>query len=314
MRIRTGCLTLLVLSIGCSDETRDSDSPGVPEAGVVDQGMVLDAEPLDLGMADTGGAADTGASSDAGPQPCSTVCTVTPPAAAIPRSDLVLWLRADEGANASFPENEVCVWCDLSGRGHDMPAEGTPLLSTGVGGAPTVVTGAGAQFRRDDLLTVSSTAGRTFIAVFRLRDVTARTQPVTQGVTGSPGTFLLIDANTFNTAGQRYGAYVTNNAYDSTTVTSTVARVHVYRIESMEPGPAVLSQLEYFIDGETQTLARTPGGLGNGSVEDFAGANFSRVGASSAIYELSEVLVYSRPIDEAERAEIETYLQARYGL
>lgn len=251
---------------------------------------------------------------DAGPAVCSTICQVTAPVESIPTRGLALWLRADRGANVG-PNQEVCVWCDLSGHGHDLVAGGTPrLLPSAAGGRPAVQSGGGSNLGRGDLLSITATAGRTLISVFRMTNPGVRTQPIAQGRVGSAGTYLMIDANTFNTTGAFYGVYVTNNAYQSTTRTSTHAAAHVMRISSAQPGVTVLSQLAYFVNGAAQSITRTAGGLGNGTIESLASGNFTSVGNSASSHEVSEVLVYDRPITDPERAQVEAYLAARYGL
>src|SRR4029077_1316137 len=99
-----------------------------------------------------------------------------------------------------------------------------------------------------------------------------------QGQSGTPGTYLGVDTNTFATAGGREGVYMMNNAYDSALATTTAApRVHVYTISTMTAGTPVLSGIDYRVDGVTQTLTRTSGGLGNGNFENFSTANFTSV-------------------------------------
>lgn len=312
----------LILAFGCDDDDdagfgdvapRDAqsrDAIAVPDADA----LPADADPPDV-AAD---AADLDAAADAGDVDggavCSTVCSPPPVAAPIPRAGLVLWLRSDLGVNIG-PTDEACVWCDLSGQSNDMPARGAPVrLTTGPGGHPVVRTNGSDSFRRADVLAITSTQGRTLISVARLTDLDARVYPVGQGRLGTPGTYVHIDINTFNSTPRLFGAYVTNNAYRSSTPTSTTtAAVHVVRLETMEVGRPVLDELSYFIDGVEQTLTRTPGGLGNGLIETFD-ADFTDVGRGDADVDLSEVLIYDRPLSAPEREQVEVYLTQRYEL
>ena len=69
-----------------------------------------------------------------------------------------------------------------------------------------------------------------------------------------------------------------NNAYDSALATTTAApRIHVYTIQTMTVGTPVLPSIDYRVDGATQTLTRTSGGLGNGNFENFSTANYTSV-------------------------------------
>jgi hypothetical protein len=291
------------------DATLDAAEPDAEvDAGEADSGDSgeVDAE-VDAGAADAGEV-------DAGPLVCPTTCQITTPKETIPTIGLALWLRADRGVNVG-PSEAVCLWCDLSGSGHDMLAFGVPIrLPSAAGGQPAVQSGAGAYVGRGDLLNIPTTAGRTFVAVSRLRTLSARTQPIGQGQGGTPGTYVQIDANTFSTPGARFGVYVTNNAYSANTLTSTQATLHVMRLDSLQAGVPVLSELEYFVNGSAQLLTRTNGGLGNTNIESFANANYTAVGTSASLHEISEVLVYDRALTEPERAQLEAYLSARYGL
>lgn len=67
------------------------------------------------------------------------------------------------------------------------------------------------------------------------------------------------------------------------------------------------------MNGATQTLTRNSGGLGNGNIEDFSGANFTLVG-SGPHATMAEVLIYNRPLTVTERAKVETALKARYEI
>ncbi len=288
-----------------------------PDAGIVpDLGFAPDAEIVpDLGFApDAEIIPDAGFTPDTGPQPCSMVCQATAPGNNLPQQGLVLWLRSDRGVNLG-PNQEACVWCDLSSAGNNMPAVGQPTWSaSGAGGHPVLHTGRGHRFERMDSLSITSTAGRTFIAVARLVTLGGRTAFVSQGQVGTPGTYIQIDANTWRTIPQRFGVYVTNNAYNSAVSTSTRATIHTMRMGTMQPGLPVLNHLEYFVDGSAAAISRTSGGLGNTLIEGMS-INASSVGRGHTnTVEMSEVLIYNRPISEMERGQIENYLRSRYGL
>ena len=71
----------------------------------------------------------------------------------------------------------------------------------------------------------------------------------------------------------------------------------------MAPTTPVLSAFDYRVDGATQTLTRTAGGLGNGNIEDFSSANFTLVGLGpSAI--VAEALIYNRALSASEIATL----------
>jgi hypothetical protein len=107
---------------------------------------------------------------------------------------------------------------------------------------------------------------------------------------------------------------VTNNAYDTPLATTSIApRIHVLTLSTLVPTTPVLDALDYRVNGVSQTLTRTPGGLGNGQIEDFSGANFTLVGFGTHAI-MAEALVYDRALSVDERVAVETALAARYAI
>lgn len=234
--------------------------------------------------------------------------------AGIPSDSLVLWLRADVGLGVDELAR-VCVWEDQSGNTNDVeqPSEGArPATGATLGSAGALTFTTGTNLARGDVLGIAGGGGRTFFAVFQRSDVTTRGSVVEQGQSGTPGTYLGINTNTFNTAGQRFGCYLTNNAYDSDVAADLEPHVHTLVYDSLTPGADVLTNMHYRIDAAVRTLTRTSGGLGNGNIEDFSGANFTNVGSSNLT--LAEVIGYARPLDSTDLATVESYLTSRYGI
>lgn len=235
--------------------------------------------------------------------------------AGLPSRGLVLWLRGDRGVYKTSA-NRVCAWVDQSGNGNVLRAAVNPPLWTGTGlGSKAAIhfDAASTYMTVGGVLGIAPKSGRTFVAVVQLVNTTGRCQAVMQGKSGSPGTYLNLDANTFQTAGSREGVYATNNAYDSALATSTSARVHAYTMDTLVPGTAVLSAINYRVNGASQSLTRNSGGLGNGNLEDFSGADFTLVGSAPDAF-IAEVLVYDRALSVSERASAEAALKARYGI
>ena len=245
--------------------------------------------------------------------------TLDAAAAGLPASGLVLWLRGDRGVHKTA-SNAVCGWADQSGHGGTQtvltPYAARPSWSaTGLAGLPAIrSTTAGEGLSVSGVLGMAPTSARTMIAVSQLVSATKRFQAVHQGKSGTAGTYLGPDTNTFNTAGSREGVYMMNNAYDAALATTTASpRIHVYTISTMTVGTPVLSGIDYRVDGASLTLTRTSGGLGNGNFEDFSGANYTSVATTSEGI-VAEVLIYDRALTVTERAAVETALKTRYGI
>jgi hypothetical protein len=163
------------------------------------------------------------------------------------------------------------------------------------------------------VLGIEAQSARTFIAVVQLVNTTDRFAAVQQGASGTPGTYVNLDANTFQTAGSREGVYVLNNSYDSGLATSTAPRVHLLSIGSMTPATPILGAIDYRVNGVAQTLTRNYGGLGDGNFESFSNANYTLVGGGVSAF-IAEALIYDRALSTDERLGVEAALSARYEL
>jgi hypothetical protein len=277
---------------------------------------------------DTGGAAGAGPGGaagsnggpvvtvDAGCLPPATSQRLSPAAAGLPEAGLALWLRADRGIYAT-EQHRVCAWVDQSGNDNVFYANGQNRAlwtEAGLGSRPAVdIDAAGRYLSVAGVLGIPATSARTLIAVVQLVSTTGRFTALMQGKGGTAGTYVNLDTNTFQTVGSREGVYVTNNAYDSSLVTSTSPRVHVFTVASLVPGTPVLGAIDYRINGATLTLTRTAGGLGNGNVEDFSPADFTLVGSGTRAF-VAEAIVYGRALTVEERGVVEIALKARYGI
>lgn len=272
----------------------------------------------EAGAGGAGGASDPGpvVTVDAGCLPPPSTKRLSPAAAGLPSDGLALWLRADRGIYAT-EQHRVCAWVDQSSNDQVFYANGQNRAlwtEAGLGTQPAIdFDAAGRYLSTSGVLGIPATAGRTFIAVVQLVNTTGRFTALMQGQGSTPGTYVNLDANTFQTAGSREGVYVTNNSYDTTLATSTSPRVHVFTVSSMVPTTPVLSTIDYRVNGVAQTLSRNAGGLGNGNVEDFSAANFTLVGSGTRAF-VAEAIVYGRALTPTERANVETALAARYGI
>ncbi len=236
----------------------------------------------------------------------------------LPTKGLVLWLRGDRGVYKTASDR-VCAWVDQSGHGNVLRDPSSPPLwvAAGLGGQAAIhFDAANTYLTESGVLGIAPTSGRTFVAVTKLVNTTGRFAAVQQGKSGSGGTYAFIDANTFNTTGSLEGAYLTNNAYDTTLATSTSPRIHLLAFSTFAPGTAVLSAMSYRVNGAVQSLTRTPGGSPIGApgvIEDFSSADFTLVGAGPDAY-VAEVLVYDRALTTSERTSTEAALKSRYGI
>lgn len=292
----------------------------VPDSSLPDAARAETEQPdLDAGPdASQDAATDTGV--DSGPVYDDAGCTVTgalPPADGLPTNGLVLWLRADRGLSMTTA-GAICHWDDLSGNGNDFTVSGSTapaLVSNALRNHPGVSFTGDALAARAGVLGIGATSART-VAVFGANGSTAvRAEYFYQGKGATAGTYFGLDQNTFNaTVSEREGVYVTNNAYESGLATTTAARSHILSISDFTAGTALPGALVYSVDGTDLTLTRTPGGLGNGTVESFAPADFTNIGigpAGSTRY-VGEVIVWNRALTPTERTQVNDHFQAHF--
>ena len=247
---------------------------------------------------------------------------LSPTAEGLPALGLVLWVRGDRGVYKTS-QNEVCGWRDQAGEGRLLRPSGTrpTWQSATVGGQPGILFSVESQdLYTSGVVGIAPSSGRTFIAVSKLVNPTGRFHPILQGQGGTPGTYVGIDANTWQTAGSLEGAYVTNNSYDSALATSTSPRVHAMKLSTLVAGTAVTAALDYRVNGATQTMTLK---AGSGTIVDFSGADFTTVGAVSGTPSagaaggtgiVAEAIIYDRALSMTEIVAIETVLEARYGI
>ena len=285
-----------------------------------------------LGGAPTNGGGAAGASGAAGQPPLYTEpdidagsgCIepspeppITAASAGLPTAGMALWLRADRGVYMTAA-HRVCAWADQSGHEAVLLSnadDNRPLWqAASVGGQASVHFDAPNRgMVVGNVLGIPAQSARTLIMVAQLVNTSDRAGLLQQGQPGSFGTFISFDANTFHTVGNREGVYLMNNAYDAALATNTTTRIHILTIGTMTLGTPILDAIDYRINGVSQALTRTEGGLGNGNFEDFSGANYTSVGSGPDAYE-AEAIYYDRALSTGERDSVETALAARYGV
>jgi hypothetical protein len=334
---------------GCFGSSSSPPAPALDSGGSEAAAPLVEAGPLDATSQEAPDASGIEASVDApsssAPPPFDggpgcvalTPQTILAPAIeGVPASGLLLWLRADQGVYAAPTEAgtpsadaassaQVCAWADVSGNGWVLQNQtGAPPTwsSSALGGQPAIeFASTMAALQTAGVLGIGATSPRTFIAVEALVNAGGRFDPIGQGQTGSVGTYIMIDANPYGTAGNLEGVYMTSNAFDTNTATmASAARIHVYTVSAMTVGTPIVGSVDYRINGVTQTLTLLSGGS-DGTFEDFSGANFTAVGASYTSTTgvgpdafVAEVLVYDRALSVDERVSVEDALESRYGI
>lgn len=239
-------------------------------------------------------------------------------------SGLRLALRADAGVTTD-DEGRVETWADQSDNDYDFSpprAEARPGVSEdAAGGNPALMfDGQGQLLLRKDTLGIPDDSARTFVVVSRLTDVAARSPFFFQGrlnATGTDSNAYGVEANTFKTAGERFGVYLISVAHDAERTTDTNYHVHTIRTESFPTLDGLRSTTTYYVDGAQSGFEHTGGGVFNSPFEGNASAvgGFAQEAPSvTHTGEIAEVRAYDRALEDDERSSIESALADKYGI
>lgn len=236
---------------------------------------------------------------------------------------LKLWLRPD--SETVTTEGSVEVWRDDSGNSNDISqdeAESRPsLVADAVNGHSALrFDGENDYLLREDSLGIADDSGRTFVVVSRLTDLAARSPFLVQGTFGSTGgnsNYYGLEANTYNTSGERFCFYVTSVGKESGKSTNDTYNVHVLQSANFPELSAIESSTSYFVNGEELSYETTQGNARNSPFESDATAlgAFPQSAPETILDgEIAEIRVYDRVLTESERSSLETTLLEKYAL
>jgi hypothetical protein len=181
--------------------------------------------------------------------------------------------------------NAIGSWPDKSGNGYD-PTQATaaakPTYKTAIqGGNPVARFDGGDSLYKDQNL--STVNALTVLAVCSFTNNTTRYTVFDAKNTGS-GSFqgFVIEQNTFNTAGQKYGFYTSNGAFDSATATSSGMKI-ISTAANTTASNTVVDTTTYRVQGVTSALtAKAGSGYANlTAVNGFMVGSFNNAGSAA---------------------------------
>jgi hypothetical protein len=253
----------------------------------------------------TGSASGTGGAGGNGPSP-------------------VLSLSADMGVTTDS-DGQVETWADQSGNGYDFSpprAEARPgLTQNAAGGNPALTFDGDGQFLlREDTLGIPDDSARTFVVVSKLDDIDVRAHFFFQGTlnaSGADSNFYGVEANTYNTVGERFGVYLVSVANDSERETDSNYHIHTIRTESFPTLEEIRDTTTYYVDGAETSFSHTGGGAFNSPFEADStaiGANTKEDPSGTHTGEIAAVRVYDSALSSSERESVESNLADTYGI
>jgi hypothetical protein len=173
---------------------------------------------------------------------------------------------------------------------------------------------------RRDTLGIPNDSARTFVVVSRLSDTLARSPHLMQGRLDSEGTasnYYGLEANTYNTAGERFGLFLVASAKDTPRRTNSRYNLHILRTANFPNINDMEQSTAYHINGTEVSFSGTPGGARNQTFDGDSTAvgGFPVTSSGSRMHgEIVEVRVYDRSISDSERDQIENNLLDKYDI
>lgn len=236
---------------------------------------------------------------------------------------LRLWLHPDSGRDTS--NSGVSEWRDDSGNGNHVEQSTADWQPTVAGGAANgndalQFDGTDDFLLRRDTLGIPDDSDRTFVVVSRLSDTESRSPSLMQGefdTTGGDSSYYGLEANTFRTAGERFGLYLVSSAKDTPRQTDTRYNLHVLRTRNFPDIGDIEPSTTYRINGADVSFSGTSGGTRNQTLtaDSTAIGSFPTSQPGSAMSgEIAEVRVYDRAVTDDERNRIESDLMDKYGI
>lgn len=175
-----------------------------------------------------------------------------------------LWVPASSVVLGTPPK--IATLTDLSGLANDL-AQGTaaqqPQQQTGfvLGHAVADFDGGDDGIGRADMLGIAANAARYFWVIAKLKSASTRTPLMMQAESGSGGNYVGLDANSFATAGTKFGVYAISNTYDTAAAADTGWHLHVLSFTPTS-GAAVTGSFTYYLDGTATALTQKNAGSG----------------------------------------------------
>jgi len=236
---------------------------------------------------------------------------------------LQLWLNPD--SETVITDGSVETWGDDSGNGHDFTQTDETLqpsiVENAVAGHSALrFDGSETHLLRDDNLGIADDSPRTFVVVSRLSDLSARSPFLMQGAIDTEGdntSYYGLEANTFRTAGERFGLYLVSVAKDTEISTDQEFNVHVLRTGEFPELTSIEESTTYYLNGSQRQYSDTAGGARNRqfTADSTAIGAFPQSSPSLVLSgEIAEIRVYDRVLSDDERSTVERNLMSKYDI
>lgn len=231
----------------------------------------------------------------------------------VSRSNMVLWIKADNGAQASLANGAaVATWTDSSGSGNDATqsnAASKPTMSlSAVNSLPALSFNGTSHFMQLPSNLASFTSGATVIVVAKPTAVPSTNSRMIDFGTGAfngSNSFGLGKPSTTSAA-----LFVFDGSGNATSCSTTMTLGSYQIFEAVHNGSG--SATAY-----TNGTAGTPNNSMNNISSVTKTNNYVGQFTSGGFYfqgQIAEIICYNRAITGSERAKLEGYLRSKYAL
>jgi hypothetical protein len=228
------------------------------------------------------------------------------PVGLVPVSGMKLWLKADDGVSKDVDGN-VLSWSDRSGSGNHVaqsdPDRRPVYTSDVVNGRPSVRFGGGGEMLESSGLVLSGATNFTTFAAVKFNEIPA-------------GTYQYLWWNGIETSTSGYGSWISTvpkikcgwgNTDKAVTALNSVIVGDWYTVSSRYAG----ATHQTWINGVSQGQTTKTGA--NYSSGFFSLGNFGPSAYQGFCGDVAEVFIYNRNLSDAEKANVESYLSAKWS-
>jgi hypothetical protein len=239
------------------------------------------------------------------------IITIDSLTANVSRSDMAIWLRADQGVTQT--SNKVSQWLDISGSGN------TAVQPTGanqpgfvssdilINNLPTIsFTSASSQYMKFPIGLSNFTQGASVFVVTVPSSITAGASFFDLATSASHDNLKLAERTT---SGFELDINTSAGGTSNVTSTNTVSTSAYQLLEAVQDGQGAAT---LYISGAQ---------VGQGSINNvtnvvrtgnYLGSAYNAQNFFSG--KIAEVLIYNRPLSASERISVQGYINSRYGV
>lgn len=231
-------------------------------------------------------------------------------------SDLVAWY--DVSRLSGYANNDpVNFLPDLTGWGNHLvhaTANEMPLYKTSYQGSMPGLyfDGSNDYLQGPEYGINNNIQPRSVCAVIRLRSLTNRCSFFLQG--GSGTSYWILEANTYNTVGQRMGFYHGGDCFDTDATTSLSTILVIFTMNAPTIGASISANTAYYVNGVAKTLTLKNGDGNFGTHTGYPTYIGYTPGVNYSTLDFFEMQVWKKVLDSNEITSLTEYFRSKWAI